>query len=230
MMKWFVLFGVGLVLVGGLLYWLFVITEGVFLGRRLVVWLYDRTAHNYDDIKQFDAGAERFFVIRPLLQSLAPHPAPLILDVATGTGRLPLFLLEEPTFNGRVIGLEPARKMLTLAQAKLKPFGHRVQFVRQTAVPLPFPDNAFEAVTCLEALEFLPNDVAALREMVRVLRPGGTLVVTRRQAGKQKPFLAASITESSLKKCYKVWALSMFKSTFGRSIMTWFWGRKEIED
>lgn len=188
MMKWFVLISVGLVLVGGLLYWLLVITEGVFLGRRLVVWLYDRTAHKYDGIKQFDADSEHFFVIRPLLQSLAAHPAPLVLDVATGTGRLPLFLLEVPTFNGRVIGLEPARKMLTLAQEKLKPFGYRVQFVRQTAVPLPFPDDLFHAVTCLEALEFMPDDVAALREMVRVLRPGGTLMVTRRQGWEAKTF------------------------------------------
>ena len=159
------------------------------MGRRVVVWLYDWTAHKYDDIKQYDADAERFFVVRPLLFHLRHKPAPLILDVATGTGRVPLFVLEWPTFNGRIIGLDAAEKMLTLAMEKLKPFGNRVMFVQQTADSLPFPDNSFDAVTCLESLEFFPSETAALQEMVRVLRPGGTLLITRRRGWEAKAFI-----------------------------------------
>jgi ubiquinone/menaquinone biosynthesis C-methylase UbiE len=187
-MIWFVVLLL-LLLLAGLWYWLFVITEGVYLGRRVVVWLYDLTAHKYDGIKQYDDAAERFFVVRPLLFHLRHKPAPLILDVATGTGRVPLYVLESPTFNGRVIGLDAAERMLALAAEKLRPFGYRASLIQQTADALPFPDNSFDAVTCLESLEFFPSETAALQEMVRVLRPGGTLMITRRRGWEAKTFI-----------------------------------------
>lgn len=179
----------GAALLGALLYWLLVTTEGAFLGRQVVVWLYDLTAHKYDRIKEFDDAAERFFVVRPLLQRLPHQVRPLILDVATGTGRVPLYLLDEPTFHGRVVGLDASIGMLAQAAVKLGPFGYRVSLVQQTAERLPFADNAFDAATCLEALEFFPSDIVALREIVRVLKPGGVLMVTRRRGWEGKVFL-----------------------------------------
>jgi len=173
----------------GLLYWLLVTTEGVFLGRRIVVWLYDVTAHKYDGIKEFEPEWEQFFIAQPLMHRLGDIPAPLILDVATGTGRVPLTLLDQPRFNGRLITLDPSPKMLALAVDKLRPFRHRVTFVQQTAVPLPFPNQTFHAVTCLESLEFFPSETAAVQEMVRVLRPGGVLMLTRRRGWEGKAFL-----------------------------------------
>ncbi len=188
-MTW--IFGVivGLVLLAALLYWLLVITEGLYLGRRFVVWMYDVTAHKYDGIKQYEAQAEELFVVRPLLQKLALLPSPRILDVATGTGRLPWFVLQRPTFHGRVVGLDASQKMLALAAEKLAGYGERTALVQGTAVPLPFPTEQFDAVTCLESLEFFPSDVDALREMARVLRPGGVLLVTRRRGWEAKTFL-----------------------------------------
>ncbi|WP_420641483.1 class I SAM-dependent methyltransferase [Candidatus Leptofilum sp.] len=171
-----------------LLYWLLITTEGVYLGRRVVVWLYDITAHKYDGIKEFEPDTEQFFLIRPLLVRLRRIPNPLVLDVATGTGRLPHFLLEAPTFNGRVVGLDASRKMLALANEKLRPFGQRATLVQQVADKLPFANDQFDLVTCLEALEFFPSDTAALQEMVRVLKPGGTLLVTRRKGREAKLF------------------------------------------
>lgn len=191
-MIWIVGGAITAVLLGLLLYWLLVTTEGVFLGQRAVIWLYDRTAKQYDGIKQFDEDAERFFVTQPLLYNVTHLPAPRVLDVATGTGRLPYFLLNEPLFNGRVVGLDPAYKMLQLAQQKLAGYRYRVSLVQQTAVPLPFPDSSFDVITCLEALEFFPSDREALQEMVRVLRPGGLLLVTRRRGWEAKLFFGRS--------------------------------------
>lgn len=184
-----ILFILALIALAALAYWFLIdVTEGVYLGRRMVVWLYDITAHKYDGIKEFDDSAERFFVTRPLLHTLA-HPAPLILDVATGTGRVPWYLLEEPTFHGQVIGLDASEKMMALAVEKLRPYHARVAFVQGLADLLPFPANSFQAVTCLEALEFFPNDTAALQAMIHVLAPGGTLLVTRRRGWEAKTFI-----------------------------------------
>jgi ubiquinone/menaquinone biosynthesis C-methylase UbiE len=176
-------------LLAWLLHWLLIQTEGVFLGRRVVVWLYDLAADRYDAIKQFDPDTESAFVTWPLRRRLKGQNAPLVLDVATGTGRLPFFLLSEPEFNGRVIGLDASEGMLARAHDKLLPFGDRAALVRQSAEALPFADAAFSAVTCLEALEFLSDERGALREMARVLRPGGVLLVTRRQGRDARFFL-----------------------------------------
>ncbi len=186
---WFALAVLLAAAIGLLLYWLLVVTEGVFLGRRIVVWLYDLSAERYDGIKQFDPAAEQFFVVRPLLFRLEGRAAPLILDVATGTGRFPCFLLEEATFNGRVIGLDASARMLAIAAEKLQPYPHRAALVQQTAGDLPFPDSVFDTVSCLESLEFFPSDSAALQEMIRVLQPGGVLMVTRRRGWEAKAFL-----------------------------------------
>lgn len=180
------------------LYWLIITTEGVYLGRRMVVWLYDLTAHKYHALKEFDADAEQFFIARPLLLALAGRRDPLVLDVATGSGRVPLTLLPERAFNGRIIGLDASGKMLAQAAQRLKLYGHRIMLIRQTAVPLPFPNQTFDAVTCLEALEFFPSDEAALCEMVRVLQPGGFLMTSRRIGWEGKVFLHRYRTAAQL--------------------------------
>ncbi|MBP8973093.1 MAG: methyltransferase domain-containing protein [Anaerolineae bacterium] len=163
------------------LWYLLVKTEGVYLGRGAVVWLYDLYAGRYDGIKQYDAADEDVYLAQPILERLDFARAPLVLDVATGTGRLPLALLEQPTFQGRIIALDLSRKMLARAAAKLAPFGDRVALLHHPAEALPFPDGAFDLVTCLETLEFLMDARAVLGELVRVLRPGGLLVLTNRQ-------------------------------------------------
>jgi ubiquinone/menaquinone biosynthesis C-methylase UbiE len=107
---------------------------------------------------------------------------PLVLDVATGTSRLPLTLFRQPTFHGTVIALDNARRMLHEATKYVGEYRDRITWVWQQAVPLPFDAAAFDAVTCLEALEFMPDMRAALAECIRVLKPGGLLLVTNRIA------------------------------------------------
>lgn len=163
------------------LWWLLVTTEGVYLGRGAVIGLYDLYARRYDAIKDYDPVTEHEYLARPILNAIPHIRAPLVLDVATGTGRLPLALLEQPGFQGRIIALDLSRRMLRVAAKKLAPYGDRVTLLHQTAERLPFPGDTFDLVTCLEALEFMPDPRAVLDELVRVLRPGGLLVITNRQ-------------------------------------------------
>lgn len=172
-----------------LLYWLLISTEGVYLGQRVVTWLYDITAHRYDAIKEYDPADERLLVTNPVLSALQGLDDPLLLDVATGTGRVPHDLLQSPYFQGDIIAIDYSQRMLALAQEKLAAHAGRVTFCRHPAAPLPFPDAHFDLVTCLEALEFFPSDQAALEEMVRVLRPQRYLFVTRRRGWEGKLFL-----------------------------------------
>lgn len=190
----------GALLLTLLFYWLFITTEGVFLGRRVVVWLYDITAQRYDAIKEYDADDEMLLVVRPVLYRLRGQAKPLLLDVATGTGRVPYDLLDGGAFQGQIVALDDSRKMLDVAQKKLAPFADRVKLIHHPAVPLPFGDSQFDMVTCLEALEFFPSDEAALAEMVRVLKPDGHLMVTRRRGLEGRAFLHRYRTEETVQE------------------------------
>ena len=170
----------GIVLLGLLLYWQLVIAEGTYLGPRVVALLYDWSAHLYEHIKQYSAGDEQWFLGLPLARALELIPTPLVLDVATGTGRLPRALLRQSPFKGRVIGLDLSRRMLREAVRRTAQFADRLTYIWQDARQLPFDDDTFDAVTCLEALEFTPDPREVLAELVRVLRPGGVLLVTNR--------------------------------------------------
>ncbi len=169
-----------LLLLGLLLYWHLIIAEGAYLGPRIVALMYDWSAKAYERIKRYRAGDEQWFLGLPLARSLEMIPAPIVLDVATGTGRLPRALLRQPPFEGRVIGLDLSRGMIREAVRRTAQFADRLTFVRQGASDLPFKDNTFDAVTCIEALEFTPDPLRVLEELVRVLRPGGVLLVTNR--------------------------------------------------
>lgn len=169
-----------LFLLVGFVYWVVVVTEGAYFGPRLVTWLYDRGASTYDAVKEFHPADEAWFLGRPLVRALGDVPAPWVLDVATGTARLPLTLLGQLSFDGQIVALDRSLGMLRQARRKTARFEERVCLIQHDATHLPFDDQAFDAVACLESLEFLPDLRATLAEMVRVLRPGGVVLVTNR--------------------------------------------------
>ena len=169
-MLWFILLLI-LLIAGLIIYWQFILAEGAYLGAPLVALLYDWTAERYNQIKDFDEEGERLTLALPLLNRLYTQPEALALDVATGTGRLPLVLLREPAYRGHIIGLDRASKMLAVARRDLTPYEDRVSLVQADAMALPFASDSLPLVTCLEALEFLPNPKTGLAELVRVLRP-----------------------------------------------------------
>jgi ubiquinone/menaquinone biosynthesis C-methylase UbiE len=167
-------------LVALLLYWQLVWAEGSYLGKRPVAWLYNLVAHRYNTIKQYDDDDDARFLGEPLTLSLQGILDPIVLDVATGTSRLPLALCKQPLFRGQIVALDNARRMLQTAAEYARAYRDRITWVWHDAVPLPFDDATFDLVTCLEAFEFMPSTHAALRECLRVLKPGGLLLVTNR--------------------------------------------------
>lgn len=170
-----------IIIVAWLIWWLFIETEGVYLGRRVVIWLYDVYARRYDNIKNFRPEWESRALARPLLDKI-PRNA-LILDVATGTGRLQRALHAEPDFRGKIIGVDASREMLKIATEYTK----TDVFIQATSDHLPVPNNCYDVVTCLEALEFMPDAMAAIRECWRAVKPGGLLLITNRKGIRLMP-------------------------------------------
>jgi SAM-dependent methyltransferase len=167
-----------LLMVALLAYWELWICEGTHLGQHFVVWLYDLAATRYEDIKQFNTLWERKFLAEPVQQVLGRLPDGLVLDVGAGTGRLARGLLQLQEIQATVICLDPSARMTKLG-VKRTP-DDRAPWLRAWAVPLPFSDETFDLVASLEILEFTPRPTQTLKELLRVLRPGGWLLVTNR--------------------------------------------------
>ncbi len=167
-------------LLGAVAYWQLAIAEGAYLGAPIVALLYDWTASRYDRIKRYQPEDEEWFLAQPLCKALASVERPLILDVATGTGRLAEALFRMPGFDGYIVGLDLSRGMLAPAQRKLAACAQRTLWIWADAMELPFESDVFDVVACLEALEFMPDPAQVVREMVRVLRPGGLFLATNR--------------------------------------------------
>ena len=168
----------GLVLtfcIATLIWWLLVRTEGVYLGRGMVVWLYDLYASRYDGIVQMEDEDEQIHLAYPIMKRLYPETRPIILDVATGTGRMPLALVNHHAFEGHVIGLDASRKMLEQALRKVPEAGFEetTTFLWGDGQNLPFEDNSFDMVTCMEALEFMPTKLWTEAKMAELLHEAG---------------------------------------------------------
>ena len=98
-----------------------------------------------------------------------------MLDVATGTGAVAAELVLQ--HRCRVTGIDQSPPMLAAAAARLDELGlsQRVRLVEGEAERLPFPDASFDGLTVSYLLRYVADPGATLRELVRVVRPGGTL-------------------------------------------------------
>jgi ubiquinone/menaquinone biosynthesis C-methylase UbiE len=109
-----------------------------------------------------------------LVQRAGVRRGDRVLDVACGTGVVARAAAERVGREGTVTGLDINPAMLAVAQAR----SADVEFVRGSALALPFDDGAFEIVLCQLGLQFFPNRAAALGEMRRVLHDGGRLGIS----------------------------------------------------
>ncbi|MGA9531280.1 MAG: class I SAM-dependent methyltransferase [Anaerolineales bacterium] len=167
-------------------FWELYICEGAHLGRRFVLWLYRLSAGRYNRIKQYDRAWEIRFLGEPVAQVIGSLDSARILDVGAGTGRLAWALEGSGLYKGAVVCTEPVRAMIDHQLPDGPNVDRRWLHAHENA--LPFPAASFDLVSSLEMLEFTPNPTRTLRALVRVLRPGGWLLVTNR-IGWQAPLI-----------------------------------------
>ena len=108
---------------------------------------------------------------RRFLVSRVPADGGHVLDVATGTGLVAARLLQA---GHRVTGLDQSPDMLAVAR---KRFGDRVELVEGSADALPLADASFDHLTFTYLLRYVDEPGAVLRELARVVRPGGTIAM-----------------------------------------------------
>jgi demethylmenaquinone methyltransferase / 2-methoxy-6-polyprenyl-1,4-benzoquinol methylase len=111
---------------------------------------------------------------RALVRALAPQPGARVLDVATGTGLVAAELLAR--FQVSVVGVDQSPEMLARARSRFAAVADgSVELIEAQAEALPFAAQSFDAVTFTYLLRYVDDPAATMRELARVLRPGGRI-------------------------------------------------------
>ena len=110
-------------------------------------------------------------------QRIAEHTPPggRVLDLAPGPGFVAIELAKLGQYD--VVGLDISETFVQIASDGARNAGVTVDFQRGDAAEMPFADNSFDFVSCRAAFKNFSNPVGALREIQRVLKPGGTGVI-----------------------------------------------------
>jgi demethylmenaquinone methyltransferase / 2-methoxy-6-polyprenyl-1,4-benzoquinol methylase len=144
--------------------------------------MFDRIAPVYDAMNRvMTAGLDRHW--RKLAVAAVVWPGDRVLDACCGTGDL---AVEAERRGGRVVGLDFSEQMLERARKK----SGAIEWVQGDALALPFADGEFDAATVGFGVRNLADIEGGLRELARVLRPGGKLAVLEitRPRGILRPF------------------------------------------
>jgi demethylmenaquinone methyltransferase / 2-methoxy-6-polyprenyl-1,4-benzoquinol methylase len=109
---------------------------------------------------------------RSLVSAVAPQAGQRVLDVATGTGMVAAELLAHSDCS--VVGVDQSAEMLAVARARFAAVERsRVELIEGQAEALPFADESFDALTFTYLLRYVDDPAATMRELARVVRPGG---------------------------------------------------------
>lgn len=114
-------------------------------------------------------------IVSAELRSILDDPNARVLDVACGTGDLSLELNRGS--KAKVIGTDFCRPMLAFAKTKSENEAHTIPYIEGDAMGLPFSNGEFDAVTIAFGLRNLANVSEGLKELRRILKPGGRLAV-----------------------------------------------------
>ena len=153
--------------------------SGSDLGKKeQVAEMFDDIAHRYDFLNRFlSAGIDVTWRKKALGFLRADHPKQ-ILDVATGTADVAI-MAEKILHPDMIIGVDISNGMLDLGRVKIKKLGleNTITLVQGDSESLPFAENQFDAVTVAFGVRNFENLTKGLTDILRVLKPGGKLVV-----------------------------------------------------
>ena len=140
--------------------------------------MFDRIAPTYDKLNHLmSLGIDRRWR-RAAVDALGQYKPKEILDIATGTGDFAL-LLAKRIMPQHIVGADISEGMMAIGREKVEKEGlqHTIFFRHEDCMQLTFPDGTFDAVTSAYGVRNFQDLDRGLREMRRVLRPGGHLLI-----------------------------------------------------
>lgn len=143
--------------------------------NRFARQLFDGLPARYDHLAEILSLGQNSRWRRAMVDAVAASTPGSVLDVATGPAGVALQLAERTA--AAVTGVDLTEEMLRegVANAGRSPHGERVRFLVGRAEELPFPDATFDALTFTYLLRYVADPAATIRELVRVVKPGGVV-------------------------------------------------------
>ena len=142
--------------------------------------MFDGIAPSYDRLNHLlSLGADRAWRRRSLRGAVTPDTPQNILDIACGTGDFSLEIARKMHPDSHVTSVDISQKMLEIMERKVleSNMGNKISIVNADAIILPFPDNFFHLATIAFGIRNFEDRQAALSEILRVLKPGGKLLI-----------------------------------------------------
>ncbi len=141
--------------------------------------LFNQIAPRYDLLNRLLSFGQDQFWRRKVVDYLPERSDLRVLDIATGTADLALMMVQKSRQVTHVTGVDMAVQMLRLGQDKIEKAGFSacIELQPGDAHKLAFQDDSFDVVTVAFGLRNMPRRDQALSEMMRVLRPGGRLII-----------------------------------------------------
>ncbi|MFZ2147059.1 MAG: bifunctional demethylmenaquinone methyltransferase/2-methoxy-6-polyprenyl-1,4-benzoquinol methylase UbiE [Sedimentisphaerales bacterium] len=143
--------------------------------------MFDRIAPRYDLLNHLLSFGQDFFWRRKVAKYLnsSRNGNLEILDLATGTGDLLISLFRENRSIAKAVGLDISANMLAICREKINShkLTENISLVQADAVRIPFAENSFDVVTIAFGIRNTADTFEALKEMHRVLRPGGMSLI-----------------------------------------------------
>jgi len=139
--------------------------------------MFDDISPKYDFINHFLSFGIDYRWRKTLVSILKTYKPNSVLDVATGTGDLAIAI--EHIKPQKIVGIDISEKMLEIGRQKIneKGLNQVITLRRADAEKIPFSDNTFEAITVAFGVRNFENLELGLKEMKRVLRPGGVMLI-----------------------------------------------------
>ncbi|NRD80576.1 demethylmenaquinone methyltransferase [Bacillus sp. BRMEA1] len=139
--------------------------------------VFEKISDNYDKMNSVISFQQHIRWRKDTMKRMNVQPGSKALDVCCGTADWTIALADATGPTGEVTGLDFSNNMLKVGEEKIKRLGlKQVKLIQGNAMELPFPDNSFDYVTIGFGLRNVPDYLQVLKEMFRVLKPGGIAV------------------------------------------------------